>query len=171
MNWIKAYAFQAIAAVLLGLLATQTWRLHTEQRDHAELRATVAEADRARATAALKHEIFTASRESTHAANTSKNADEFTMSQPVRDAIARADVARADRLRAAAEGRVATYRQIAASGAAACRDLADRHAALDAHVVEGVAVVGALRGDLGRRDAEVVLLRRQIDVDRALLAQ
>lgn len=169
MSWLKAYAFQVIAAVLLGLLATQSWRLHTEQRDHAQLRATVAEADRARATAALKHEIFTASKESTHAANTSKNADEFTMSQPVRDAIARADVARADRLRTDAEARAATYRAMAEAGAAACRDLADRHATLDRHIVDGTRVVADLGAALDRRDAEVVLLRRQIDIDRALI--
>ena len=171
MNWLKAYAFQAACAVLLGLLLTQTWRLHTEQTAHAQLRATVAEAAQRRATAALKHEIFTASRESTHAADTSKNAEEFTTSQPVRDAIARADAARHKRLLDGAEARAATYRQIAASGAAACRDLADRHEALDRHVVEGVAVVGALRSDLVRRDAEVGLLRRQIDIDRALLTE
>jgi len=169
VSWIKTYIFQAACLVLLGLLATQTWRLHTEQRDHAQLRADVAEADRARATAALKHETATSLKEFGHAAATQENSDAFTTSQPVRDAIARADAARHGRLLNDAERRAATYRQIAASGAAACRDLADRHATLDAHVVRGVAVVGALRSDLDRRDAEVGLLRRQIDIDRALL--
>lgn len=171
LDKLKAYAFQAACVVLLGLLLAQTWRLHTEQRDHAQLRATVAEADRARATAALKHESRLGLKEFGHAAATQENSDAFTTSQPVRDAIARADVARADRLRTDAERRAATYRAMAEAGAAACRDLADRHATLDRHVVEGVAVVGALRSDLVRRDAEVVLLRRQIDVDRALLRE
>lgn len=171
MSWLKAYAFQIACVVLLALLATQTWRLHTEQRDHAQLRATVAEADRARATAALKHEAFTSLKEFGHAAATQENSDAFTLSAPVRDAIARADAARHKRLLDGAEARAATYHQIAASGAAACRDLADRHEALDRHVVEGVAVVGALRSDLVRRDAEVGLLRRQIDIDRALFTE
>lgn len=166
---LKAYGFQAACIALLILLAGQTWRLHTEQRDHAQLRATVAEADRARATAALKHEAATSLKEFGHAAATQENSDAFTLSAPVRDAIARADVARADRLRLDAERRAGTYRAMAEAGAAACSDLADRHEALDAHVVEGVAVVGALRADLDRRDAEVRLLRRQIDADRALL--
>ncbi len=169
MSWIKAYAFQAAAAVLLALLLAQTWRLHTEQAAHTQLRTEVAERELTRTQAALKHEITVATKESTHAADTSKNADEFTTSQPVRDAIARADAARHGRLLNDAERRAATYRAMAEAGAAACRDLADRHATLDAHVVEGVAVVGALRSDLGRRDAEVAVLRRQIDVDRALM--
>lgn len=171
LDKLKAYGFQAACIVLLGLLLTQTWRLHTEQRDHAQLRATVAEADRARATAALKHEAATSLKEFGHAAATQENSDAFTLSAPVRDAIARADAARHRRLLNGAEARAATYRAMAEAGAAACRDLADRHATLDRHVVEGVAVVGALRSDLVRRDAEVVLLRRQIDVDRALLRE
>lgn len=165
---IKSYALQAACLVLLGLLLTQTWRLYTEQRDHAQLRATVAEADRARATAALKHEAATSLKEFGHAAATQENSDAFTLSAPVRDAIARADAARHRRLLDGAERRAATYRAMAEAGAAACSDLADRHATLDRHVVEGVAVVGELRADLERRDAEVALLRRQIDTDRAI---
>lgn len=169
MSWIKAYAFQAVSALLLAVALTQTWRLHTEQTAHAQLRTEVAERETARATAALKHEAATSLKEFGHASQTQENSDAFTISQPVRDAIARADVARADRLRAGAEGRAATYRQMAAAGAAACGDLADRHEALDRHVVEGTRVVGELGAALGQRDAEVVLLRRQIDVDRALM--
>ena len=173
MIWsnIKAYVFQAACIVLLGLLLTQTWRLHSEQRDHARLLAEVAEREQAGATAALKHEAATSLKEFGHAAATQENSDAFTTSQPVRDTIARADAARHKRLLDGAERRAATYRAMAEAGAAACRDLADRHAALDRHVVEGVSVVGALRSDLVRRDAEVVLLRRQIDVDRALFAE
>ncbi len=170
LDKLKAHAMQAACLVLLGLLVTQTWRLHSEQTAHAQLRVTVADADRARATAALKHESQLGLKEFGHAAATQENSDAFTLSAPVRDAIARADAARSDRLRTDAERRAATYRAMAEAGATACRDLADRHGALDRHVVEGVAVVGALRSDLVRRDAEVVLLRRQIDVDRALLA-
>lgn len=169
ISTLKAYALQTACLVLLGLLAAQTWRLHTEQRDHAQLRASVAEADRARATAALKYESQLGLKEFNHSSQTQENSDAFTLSAPVRDAIARTDAARHRRLLDGAERRAATYRAMATAGAAACSDLADRYAALDAHIVRGVAVVGALRADLVRRDAEVVLLRRQIDVDRALL--
>lgn len=169
LDKLKANAMHAACLVLLGLLVTQTLRLHSEKTAHSQLRADVAEAGRARATAALKHEAMTSLKEFGHAAATQENSDAFTLSAPVRDAIARADAARSDRLLTDAERRAATYRAMAEAGATACRDLADRHEALDRHVVEGVAVVGALRSDLVRRDAEVVLLRRQIDVDRALL--
>lgn len=166
----KLKANGAIAAALLlgALLLTQTVRLHTEQLAHQKLIAATATADAQRADSALKHEIKTSSDESTHAAKTQENSDEFTTSQPVRDAISRADFARVDRLRINAERRAATYRAQAQSNAAACSNLADRHAALDAHIVDGAAVVGALRSDLARRDAEVAMLRKQVDTERAL---
>lgn len=169
LDKLKAYGFQAACIALLALVLAQTWRLHSEQTAHAQLRATVAEADRARATAALKHEAETSLKEFGHAAATQENSDAFTTSESVRAAIARVDAARANRLRTDAERRAATYRAMAEAGAAACRDLADRHAALDAHVVRGAGVVAGLRADLVRRDAEVVLLRGQIDADRALM--
>lgn len=169
LSELKAYALLTLSALLAVLLGAQTLRLHSEQTAHAQLRADLAEREQRRATAALQHEIATTSQESTHAADTSNNADAYTTSQPVRDAIARADVARADRLRLDAESRAATYRAMAQAGAAACSDLADRHATLDRHVVEGVAVVGACRETLIRRDAEVSLLRHQIDIDRKLM--
>ena len=100
-----------------------------------------------------------------------KNSDEFTTSQPVRDAIARADLARANRLRISAEGRAAQYRAQAESGAAACSNLANRLEAFDRQLVEGVAVVGELRADLVRRDSEVNLLRSIIDADRVLMSK
>ena len=167
---LKAYGWMVAAIAAGGLLLAQTVRLHNEQRAHDKLKVTVAQDDKARTDSALKHETKIALKESTHAANTSKNSDEFTTSQPVRDAIARADLALADRLRTDAERRAATYRAQAQACTAACSDLADRHAALGAHVVRGAGVVAGLGSDLERRDAEVVLLRKQIDTDRALLA-
>lgn len=170
LDKLKAYGFQALAVGLGVLLLTQTVRLHTEQRAYQKLITSTATAKTARADAALKHEIKTSADESTHAAKTQENSDAFTTSQPVRDAIARADLALADRLRVGAERRAATYRAQAQSNAAACSDLADRHATLDAHVVRGAGVVAGLGADLERRDAEVVLLRKQVDTERALTA-
>lgn len=169
LDKIKAYGWMSAALAAGALLATQTVRLNTEQRAHQRLITSTALAEAARATAALKHEQTIALKESTHAAEMSKNTDEFTTSQPVRDAIARDDLARVDRLRTDAERRIASYRAQAQASAAACSSLADRHAALDAHIVEGVAVVSELRDVVGRRDAEVKLLRGVIDADRALM--
>ena len=165
---LKAWGALIGCAILAGLLVLQTWRLHSEQIAHQELIADVATAKAARTVAALKHEQQTAAAESTHAAKTQENSDAFTISQPARDAIARADLARVERLRTDAERRAATYRAQAQANAAACSGLADRLEALDRQLVEGVAVVGELRSDLVRRDSEVVLLRGQIDADRAL---
>lgn len=165
---LKAYGAIAAALVLGGLLLVQTGRLHSEQLAHQKLITATTQATLKRSEAARADEIQTASKESTHAADTSKNSDEFTTSQPVRDAIARADLARANRLRISAEGRAAQYRAQAESGAAACSNLADRLEAFDRQLVEGVAVVGGLRADLIRRDAEVVLLHSQMLTERAL---
>lgn len=169
LDKLKAYGFQALSLALLVLLAAQTWRLHSEQLAHRDLQTNVAKAEAARAQAALKVEQNTATAERSHAQQTQENSDAFTTSQPVRDALARADAARHQRLLDGAEKRAATYRAMAEANAAACSGLADRLEALDRQLVEGVAVVGALRGDLIRRDAEVVLLRGQIDADRALM--
>lgn len=169
LDKLKAYGAIAAAIALGVLLLVQTGRLHTEQVAHEKLKTSTAQAATGRATAALKHEIKTSADESIHAAKTQENSDEFTTSQPVRDAIARADLALADRLRIGAERRAATYRAQAQASAAACSDLADRHAALDVHVVRGAGVVAGLGADLERRDAEVVLLRKQIDTERSLL--
>ena len=168
LDKLKAYAAQAACLVLLGLCVTQTWRLRSEQTAHANLRAEVAEAESARSKAALKHEAVTGLKEFSHAAATQENSDAFTLSAPVRDAIARADAARSDRLRTDAERRAATYRAMAEACTTASGGIADRLEALDRHIVEGVAVVGELRADLVRRDAEVVLLRKQVDTERAL---
>lgn len=165
---LKAYAFQLATLVLLVLLAAQTVRLHFEQRAHDQLKVTVAEADRNRTQAALKASEDDAAKKLAHAAATQENVRAFTVSQPTRDAIARADLAVAHRLRIDAERRAATYRAQAQANAAACRDLADRLEALDRHVVEGTTVVAGLRAALDRRDAEVALSLKQVHTERAL---
>ena len=87
----------------------------------------------------------------------------------MRDAIARADLALADRLRTDAERRAATYRQIATACTTASGGIADRLEAFDRHIVEGASVVAEHRQALIRRDSEVKLLRGQIDADRELM--
>ena len=158
-----------IALLLAAALTWQTYQLSSERTAHSALKLEVSQANERRTKAALGAEVKTAKAESTHARTTQENSDAFTISQPVRDAIARADLARVDRLRLGAERRAATNRAIAQSCAAASGDIANRFEALDKHIVEGVGVVASLRSDLVRRDSEVVLLRGQIDADRALL--
>lgn len=165
---LKAYAAIALSGVLAAGLAWQTYQLSSERSDHQALKLQVAQDKERRAAAALKAEQQTAASESTHAQKTQENSDAFTTSQPVRDAIARADRARVERLRLGAERRAATNRAIAQACAASAGDIANRLDALEKHIVEGVGVVSELREVVGRRDSEVVLLRGQIDADRAL---
>lgn len=169
LDKIKAYGFQALALVLGVLLLVQTGRLHTEQLAHEKLKTDTAQAATGRATATLKVEQQAAAKESTHAQQTQEVSDAFTTSQPVRDALHRADLARVERLRLDQARRAATYRAMAQTCVAASSGIADRLATFDAHLVEGVEVVGDLRATVARRDAEVVLLRGQIDADRALM--
>lgn len=165
MRTLLTYLLAAALAFGAGW-QTQEWRYGKQIADISQKHATAA---LKQSEAARADEAQTALKESTHAASTSKNADEFTTSQPVRDAIARADRAVADRLRADAERRAATYRAQAQACTAASGGIADRLEAFDRHIVEGAAVVAEHRAALTRRDAEVVLLRKQIDTDRALL--
>ena len=168
---LYTYAATAIVAGALAFGAgwqTQEWRYGKQIADIGQKHATAA---LKLSEAARTDEIQTALKESTHAADTSKNSDEFTTSQPVRDAIARADLAFADRLRTDAERRAATYRAQAAACTTASSGIADRLEALDRHIVEGAGVVAEHRQALIRREAEVVLLRGQIDADRALMSE
>ena len=166
---LYTYAATAIVAGALAFGAgwqTQEWRYGKQIADisqkHAIAALKLSEAARA-------DENQTALKEATHAAKTQENSDEFTTSQPVRDALSRADFARVDRMRINAERRAATYRAQAQACTTASGGIADRLEAFDRHIVEGTAVVAEHRAALTRRDAEVVLLRKQIDTDRALL--
>ena len=149
-----------LAAAVIAALAAWFFQDNRYTAEMAELRLEQTNSNLKLSEAARADETQTALKESTHAANTSKNSDEFTSSQPVRDAISRADLARVDRLRTDAERRAATYRQIAASCSAASGGIADRLEAFDRHIVEGASVVAEHRQALGRRDSEVVLLRK-----------
>lgn len=166
---LKAYGFQALAAVLGALLLAQTYRLHSEQLAHRDLIANTARTSEARTGAALTDERATAGKESTHANQTIEASDVFTQGQPARAEALRIDLSRAERLRVDAERRAATYRAQAQADDAARRNLADRLETLDRHIVEGVEVVGELRAVVAKRDGEVVLLRSVIDADRHLM--
>lgn len=160
----------ALALVLALALAWQTYQLSSERTAHQALKLEVSQAKEVRTTAALGAEVKTAKAEFTHAQATQENSDAFTTSQPVRDAIAHVDAVLAERVRRTEAGRAATYRAMAQSCAATASDTADRLDALDDQLTKGIGVVADLRKDLGRRDAEVVLLHGQIVADRALIA-
>ena len=168
LDKLKAYGWMAAAIVAGGLLLVQTGRLYSEKQEHGELKTAVAQAAEKRANATTEANNKVADKDAAHAASTLENSDAFTKTQPARDAVARSDFDRVKRLQLDAERRAATYRAQAQANAAACSDLANRLEAFDRQLVEGVAVVGELRKDLIRRDAEVVLLHGQMMTERAV---
>ena len=158
-----------VATASSVLLLVQTSRLNTERVAHKDLQLKIVKSEAANTKATLKAESLQAIKEQAHTTSIQKVSDEFTTSQPVRDAIARADIARADRLRIDADRRAATYHAQALGNVTACGSLANRLEAFDRKLVEGTQVVADLGAVVARRDAEVVLLREVIDADRALL--
>lgn len=170
LNLLPWWAYAAAGAVAGALLAggLQQARVSNVRAELAQVREQHAKAVADAVTKALAQEREDRAKETTHAADTTKNVDQFTQGQPERDASLRADLARSERLRLDADRRAATYKTMSASCAAASSGVADRLAALDRQLVAGVGVVGRLRGDLERRDAEVVLLAGQLAADRKL---
>lgn len=168
LDKLKAWGFAALALALGVLLGLQTWRLHTAQLRYSTLETRVAQDKAARASASLKQIEKNETKQETHATASTENANELleTLTRNAADAAVRA--AAADRLRLDAERRAATYRAMSQADAAARSDLADRAAALDRSLAEGVGVVAELHGTIERRDAEVRALMGQIVADRAL---
>ena len=172
INLLPWWAFAAAGAVAGALLAggVQQARVASSKTELAQVREQHAKAVADAVTKALEQERADRAKETAHAAETTQNADRFASGQPARDAAVRADLDRSERLRLDAVRRAATYKTMSATCTAAASGVADRLEALDRQLVEGVGVVGALRGDLERRDAEVVLLAGQIEADRKLTA-
>lgn len=126
--------------------------------------------DRAdRATLALTDSETTAKKEGTHAADSQTASDKFTAHAPDRALALAAELQRARSLQNDADRRAAGYRAQADGESAERSRLASLAGTLDRQLTEGLEVVADLRGDLVRRDAEVVLLLDQVAADRKLL--
>lgn len=155
------------------MLAIGAWGLRgyaqadSARNELSTLKIEVANDKSIRAAAALAQERAVAEQEANQAKATQENSDAFTQTQSARDAAVRADLAAAQRLRVDAERRAATYRAMSTACAASSSDIADRLVTLDRQLVDGVGVVADLRAVVDRRDAEVKLLRLQVDIDRA----
>ena len=167
MNWqIKT----ALAAVIAALAFSGGWLVKGWQASKtiAELRAEQAQGTATRAEAARANETKTAIKESKHAQDTIYNADRLANLKTGIDVDVRAELARAQRLHRDTDSRSATYRAQAQADAAARSDLADKAAALDRQLAEGLGVVAILGRDLRRRDAEVAALCDQVNIERRL---
>lgn len=103
-----------------------------------------------------------------HAAAQQDNTHDYTQKLRALEAGRAADAVRIAGLQRNISAAATRHAQ-AASDAAACRDLADRHERLAALAGEGGAVVAGLAGLVRQRDAEIGLLRGQIAADGRLL--
>ncbi|MEJ5148929.1 hypothetical protein [Comamonas sp. MYb396] len=167
MTWqIKA----ALAAIIAALAFSAGWGVKGWQagKTIAELRAEQSRGQASRAEAARTVETQTAIKESKHAQDTIYNADRLANLKTGIDVDVRAELARAERLHRDTDSRSATYRAQAQADAAARSDLADKAAALDRKLGEGIEVVAILGRDLRRRDAEVAALCDQVNIERRL---
>lgn len=155
------------ALVVAGVERTQVLKARADLSEEKAAR----QKDRAdRAVAYSTDSDSTANKEGNHAADSQKASDKFTAGAPDRAVALADDLQRARRLQNDAERRAARYRTQSEGDAAERGRLASLAATLDSQLAAGVKVVAGLRGDLVRRDAEVVLLLDQIDADRLLLA-
>ncbi|ULR87367.1 hypothetical protein [Comamonas sp. B21-038] len=159
-----------LAAVIAALAFSTGWVVKGWQASKtiAELRTGQARDKATRAEAARTVETQTAIRESKHAEDTIYNADRLANLKTGIDVDVRTELARAERLHRDTDSRAATYRAQAQADAAARRDLADKAAALDRQLAQGIGVVASLGGDLRRRDAEVAALCDQVNIERRL---
>lgn len=165
--WIKWAAVGLIAAASFGA----GWHLNgmAGRAAVAEVKTEQATGRADRAELARTDEQQTAQKEQEHAGLTLAAVERFTLAAPGRELQLRTELADARRLRSTAETRAARYRTQSEGDAVARRDLADRCEALDRQLGAGLEVVAGLRGDLVRRDAEVMLLVDQVKADRVLL--
>ncbi|MCD2164885.1 hypothetical protein [Comamonas koreensis] len=159
-----------LAAVIAALAFSAGWVVKGWQASKtiAELRDEQARGTATRAEAARTDETQTAIKESKHAQDTIYNADSLASLYTGIADVQRRELAYAERLHRDTDSRAATYRAQAQADAAARSDLADKAAALDRQLAQGLGVVASLGGDLRRRDAEVAALCDQVNIERRL---
>ncbi|MBV8247710.1 MAG: hypothetical protein JO200_04595 [Comamonas sp.] len=145
------------------LVALQTQRLSRFEVSQSKL--AVAQAQQAQKATESK-----AAGRLQHAAEQQENTHDYTQKLAALEAGRTADAARIAGLQHGI--RIAATRNAQLAGdAVACRDLADRHQRLAALAGEGAGVVGELVGLVERRDAQVSALKRQVQIERRLVAQ
>ena len=150
-----------LALALALLMAVQTQRLAKVETAHAKAAAALAQQAQAatekKAAAVVEHGA--AQQENTH---------DYTQELARLAAGRAADAARIAGLQHDIRSAATRNAQLAGD-AAACRDLADQHQRLAALAAEGAEVVGELGSLVKKRDAQVIALMGQVQVDRKLL--
>ena len=153
-----------VAAFLCGWWA-QGWRMSATLAKQETAQAKAAQTQTQQALGATETK---ANARIDHAGQQQDNTHAYTQKLRELEAARIADAGRIERLQHDLRAASTAHAQ-AASNAAACGNLADRHQQLAAHLAEGAGVVGGLVGVVQQRDAQVNALRKQQLIDRRLL--
>ena len=105
-----------------------------------------------------------------HAGNTQGNIYEYTQTIQKLEASRAADARRITGLQHSLRS-TATQHAQAAGDAAACRNLADRHQEIGELAARSAGVIGRSIGLVQQRDAEVRLLKEQVQTERGLVVK
>lgn len=170
MKTIKAYAWQALALVLGGLLLWQTLRLASAEVAEAKARQALSTHIATQAQAAQVETTKKAGALLEHAGAQQGNTHDYTQTLKDLEAARAADAGRIAGLQHDVRAAATRHAQLAGDAAAA-RDLADQHERLAARVAEGAGVVGELVGLVEIRDAQVKALQGQVETDGVLLGR
>lgn len=162
----KVWPWVALGLAVLVLL--QQLCVASLQVDFAKLEASHAKAGQVQAQQAQAATEKDASALLQHAGNQQDNIYEYTQTIQKLAAGRITDVARIASLQHSLRA-TATQHAQAASDAAACRDLADRHQELGALAARSAGVIGRSIDLVQQRDAEVTLLKKQVMTERVLV--
>ena len=170
MKTLKAYAWQLLALALAAVLLWQTLRLASAEVAEAKAKQALSDHIAGQAVAANAETTKKAGALLEHAGAQQENTHVYTQDLQRLEAARAADAGRIAGLQHDIRAAATRNAQLAANGAAA-RDLADQHEQLAARVAEGAGVVGELVGLVEVRDAQVMALQGQVEVDSRLLGR
>jgi seryl-tRNA synthetase len=165
---IMPRAWPWLSLGLAALVLVQQHRIDSRDVDLAQLRESHAKTLQTQAQQAQAATEKKASALLGHAGKQQENAHAYTQKIAALEAARTADADRINRLQHDVRTTATAHAQ-AASNAAACADLANRHQHLSTLTAEGAAVADGLISLVQQRDAQVDALKNQLLLDRQLL--
>lgn len=168
LSTIMPRAWPWLSLGLAALVLVQQHRIDSRDVDLAQLRESHEKTLRTQAQQAQAAIEKKAGALLEHAGQQQENAHAYTQKIAALEAARTADADRINRLQHDIRTSATAHAQ-AASDAAACADLANRHKHLAALTAEGAAVADGLVGLVKQRDAQVDALKSQLLLDRRLL--
>lgn len=155
---------------LAALVGVQQLRIADLQVDQARQAASQANAQKEQAVLGQAATEKKAAALLDHAQGTQNNVYEYTQKITQLEAARATDAGHIASLQHSLRA-TATQHAQAASDLAACRHLADRHEKLGALAARSVGVIGGAISLVQQRDAEVMLLKGQVQLERGLVQQ